>query len=285
MWLRQRSMVAVRISILMAILTMLCTPVHAQSQTPYGFWPHPAVDDQSGFVPIFNGRTLDGWSGDSTYWSVEHGSIVGKTTPSTLLKDHNNFIVWRGGAVRDFELRLRYRISSDGNSGVNYRSEDVPEIKGAMRGYQFDIDGSGAARVSRQIMAERGIKWPSFSVPGKLVEPPSEPRLTGNIYEELGRGVLAMAGTLGLTSPAAGARVDALLGDETIVARLARAAWNDVRIIARGNEIIHVLNGRVVAILIDNDDQQRQSGLLGLQAHVGPPSEVEFKDIRLKRFE
>ena len=32
---------------------------------------------QKGFVSIFDGKTLNGWEGDSAYWRVENGSIVG----------------------------------------------------------------------------------------------------------------------------------------------------------------------------------------------------------------
>src|SRR5690606_31394461 len=74
------------------------------------------------FKPIFDGKTLDGWEGDSTYWSVENGAIVGKITPATLLK-RNTFIIWKGGQPADFELKAEFRISAEGNSGINYRSE------------------------------------------------------------------------------------------------------------------------------------------------------------------
>ena len=50
---------------------------------------------QKGFVSIFDGKSLNGWEGDSTYWRVENGSIVGEITPTTLLK-RNSFLIWRG---------------------------------------------------------------------------------------------------------------------------------------------------------------------------------------------
>ena len=83
--------------------------------------------------------------GKSAYWRVENGAIVGEIVPSTVIKS-NTFIVWRGGTPADFELKLDYRISEGGNSGINYRSVVIPdpmtpENKFAMRGYQFDFDG------------------------------------------------------------------------------------------------------------------------------------------------
>ena len=95
---------------------------------------------EEGFVPIFDGKTLEGWLGDPQYWRVENGNLVGEVTPSTLLKT-NTFIIWQDGQPSDFELKLEFRIAEKGNSGVNYRSELVDSIPYALRGYQADIDG------------------------------------------------------------------------------------------------------------------------------------------------
>lgn len=75
--------------------------------------------DNEGFIPIFDGKTLNDWEGDSTYWWVEDGSLVGEILPSTIL-DRNTFIIWKGGTPGDFELKLSFRISANGNSGINY---------------------------------------------------------------------------------------------------------------------------------------------------------------------
>jgi hypothetical protein len=58
--------------------------------------------DDEGFRPIFDGKTLEGWEGDPTYWSVEDGNLKGEVTPETLL-DNNTFIIWKGGQPDDFE--------------------------------------------------------------------------------------------------------------------------------------------------------------------------------------
>src|SRR5689334_19911256 len=92
-----------------------------------------------GFVSIFDGKTLTNWKGDATYWRVENGNLVGEITPSTLLKT-NSFIIWQGGKPADFELTLEFKISSAGNSGINYRSEQLADVPNALKGYQADID-------------------------------------------------------------------------------------------------------------------------------------------------
>ena len=58
---------------------------------------------------------MNGWKGDSTYWSVENGVMTGTVTPATLL-NRNTFIIWQGQMPNDFELKVQFRVSSEGNS-------------------------------------------------------------------------------------------------------------------------------------------------------------------------
>ena len=130
--------------------------------------PEAVTGDEPGFQPIFDGKTLAGWEGNPTYWRVENGALVGEITPATVIKS-NTFIIWRGGKPKDFELKLDYRITRRGNSGINYRSVVVPDPvtpanKFAMRGYQCDLDG--------------------------------RKRYPGNNYEEKGRLFLAVRGQM-----------------------------------------------------------------------------------------
>ena len=41
----------------------------------------------------------------------------------------NTFLIWRGGAPGDFELKVEYRVSDRGNSGINYRSIELTDAK------------------------------------------------------------------------------------------------------------------------------------------------------------
>ncbi|MCB1021497.1 MAG: DUF1080 domain-containing protein, partial [Acidobacteria bacterium] len=131
------------------LLGALAATAAASAQQPYvpkqSDRPSALDGDEPSFEPIFDGKTLDGWEGDPVYWRVENGAIVGEITPATIVKS-NTFIVWKGGRPRDFELKLDYRITADGNSGINYRSTLIPDPvtpsnKFAMRGYQCDLDG------------------------------------------------------------------------------------------------------------------------------------------------
>ena len=123
-----------------ALLTLfLFLPCMMNAQPRF---PVPAPADEEGFVEIFDGKTLDGWDGDPIYWSVVDGVITGTITPETLL-ERNTFLIWRGGTPGDFELKLEYRVSAEGNSGINYRSAEVDGLPWALKGYQLDIDGKG----------------------------------------------------------------------------------------------------------------------------------------------
>jgi hypothetical protein len=238
--------------------------VRVGSQAPAGPYvprqsdrPTPIEGDEPGFEPIFDGRTLDGWDGDATYWRVENGALVGEIRPETVIKS-NTFIIWRGGRPRDFELKLDYRISADGNSGINYRSAVVadpvtPSNRFAMRGYQFDLDG--------------------------------RKRYPGNNYEEKGRLFLAVRGQVTRVVGTRAPIVLSTLGDADALAAVATDDWNAVHISARGNTLIHTLNGRLMSVVIDDDGAKRPAdGLIGVQVHVGPPMKVEYRNIRLKNW-
>jgi len=211
-----------------------------------------ATNDQAGFESIFNGQNLDGWEGDPKYWRVENGCLVGEVTPETLLTN-NSFLIWRGGTAADFELKLQYRISAKGNSGVNYRSEIWTNAPFAMRGYQADIDGAQ--------------------------------RYTGQNYEEKGRTFLALRGDISRVDADGRARVTGSVGDKTALTKfINNEDWNEYHLIARGNVLIHELNGHALSVVVDDDPAGRRfDGLIGVQVHVGPPMKVEFRDIRLKK--
>ncbi len=162
--------------------------------------------EEVGFQPIFDGKSMNGWDGDPDFWRVEDGSLIGQTTVDKQPKQ-NTFLIWRGGSPANFELKLQYRLTGF-NSGIQYRSIELPDIKWAMKGYQADMDG--------------------------------EQRFTGQIYEERGRGFLALRGQA--TYIAEGKKpglVGSLGRNNAELKGLIKAdGWNDVDIIARGNTLI-----------------------------------------------
>lgn len=214
----------------------------------------PALQE-SGFKPIFDGASLKGWDCDPNFWRVEGEAIVGETTAARQ-PTQNIFCIWRGGKPADFELKLDYRLTGadTGNSGVQYRSVELPEVANwVLKGYQADIDAKQ--------------QW------------------TGQIYEERGRTFLALRGQISYVPD--GKKVGAIgsVGDGEELKKLIKLNdWNEIHIIARGNTIIQLINGRVMSQLIDDDKSGRKmDGLIGIQLHrTTGPMKIEARKIRLK---
>jgi hypothetical protein len=93
-----------------------------------------AAADEAGFRPIFDGRTLAGWDGDSRLWSVKDGAIVGSTDGVTI--ENNTFLIYRKKQFGDFVLRAQAKLRNH-NSGIQFRSEELPGW--SCRGYQADM--------------------------------------------------------------------------------------------------------------------------------------------------
>ncbi len=213
-------------------------------------WP-VATNDESGFIQIFDGKTLAGWEGDTNYWRAEAGALVGEITPDKLLKQ-NSFIVWRGGETRDFELKVEYRITAQGNSGINYRSVMTTNGPWTMRGYQADIDGRN--------------------------------QYTGQNYEEKGRTFLALRGQMTRQVNDQLPQIIGTLGAmNELLAAIKTNDWNEYHLIVSGNVLTHILNGHTMSVVVDEDTANRKfDGLLGVQVHVGPPMKIEYRNFRLK---
>jgi hypothetical protein len=223
----------------------------AHAQLPSGFAPDTMLrNDLTGFVSIFDG-TLTNWDGDPTFWRVENNTIIGESTPEKVVKQ-NTFLIWRGGRLRDFELKAEVRLIGGGNTGIQVRSAEMPEVaRWVLAGYQADMDFTNG--------------------------------FSGMVYEERRRNILALPGTIG-RAVAGSRRTIGRLTDPAMVKGIVQInGWNRFHIIARGNTIVVMVNDQVTSVVIDDDPQNRAlEGLLGLQMHVGPPFRVEFRNIYLK---
>jgi hypothetical protein len=94
----------------------------------------PVVAAEPGFRPLFDGKTLIGWDGDPRLWSVKNGVLVGSTEGVELPR--NTFLISKE-SFQDFELRLEIKLRNH-NSGVQFRSERIPDTEWGVRGLQAD---------------------------------------------------------------------------------------------------------------------------------------------------
>lgn len=213
-----------------------------------------AKAEDDGWETIFDGKTLEGWDGNPDFWSVRDGAITGQTTAEKPTKG-NTFIIWRKGEVGDFELKAEYKIIG-GNSGIQYRSFEVPNNKWVIGGYQADFEagetysGICYGEKFRGILAGRGKKTAVKRIDGKVK------------VEEVG-----------------------VVGDsKEIQSKIKKEDWNEYHIVAKGFSFTHKINGVTTCELTDDDAQDRRaSGLVALQLHAGPPMTVQFRNIKLKR--
>jgi LmbE family N-acetylglucosaminyl deacetylase len=206
----------------------------------------PPPDPPEGFQAVFNGRDLGGWEGSPAFWSVEEGCLTGKADGTLKF---NRFITWRGGTLRNFELRVKVKVSPNGNSGLQYRGTERPDLgETVVTGYQCDV------------VANR-------------------PDYNGMLYEERGRRILAHTGEKVV--------IDAS-GQPWVVGQFplksfAPDQWHDYRVIAEGNHQRHWIDSHATVDVIDLDEKGRKlEGVLAVQVHVGPPMTIKYRDFFLK---
>jgi hypothetical protein len=208
------------------------------------------------FVSLFDGKTLDDWeTPDTSYWSIEDGAITGTISeahPCTV----NQYLVWRGGEIGDFELKLAHRLvkGSPNSGGIN-------------GGFQF-----------------RSLLLPDHDVAGYQVDNNHNTPWLVRLYDEHGRHDLALRGEsarLGMNLKRDVTPIEGVAGEP---AHFRLDEWHEYHLIAIGNHVELRVNGVKVAEFFDEDPTVRDmKGILALQLHSGPPMKAQFKDIRLKK--
>ena len=200
------------------------------------------------------------WDGDPKFWRAENGVIIGESTPEKVVGP-NTFLIWKGAAPGDFEMKVEIRMNST-NSGIQYRSRMLPPHEGQqapntghawrLGGYQMDLDFAN--------------QYP------------------GQLYEEAGRGFLAERGTVTyIAKDGTKGMIGNLESAEALKALFKPGDWNQFHLIARGNTLIHIVNGHVTAVCVDDDVKGRSmGGLIGFQLHSGPPMKLEIRNVAIK---
>lgn len=211
----------------------------------------PRPDDE-GFVSIFDGVSLRGWeTPDTSYWTIEDGAITGTISEAHPLSV-NQYLVYEGGDVADFELKLMHRLT--GTPGIN-------------GGFQF-----------------RSLLLPDHDVAGYQVDNNHDTPWLVRLYDEFGRHDLALRGESTKYVLGGAKSVTPIEGIAGQPAHFKLDEWHEYHLIARGTHLELRINGIKVAEVFDDDPVQNDlSGILALQLHSGPPMKAQFKDVRLKK--
>jgi Domain of Unknown Function (DUF1080) len=229
--------------------------------------------DHTGYTSLFDGKTLTGWDGRPGLWRVEDGAIVGETIPEKF-PDHafpNTFLINHGVEARDFDLKLEIKVEKGGGSGIQYRSSV----------------GTPSGPVARQGYPAEDPRWVMFGPQADFWYPVSAQaaEYTGQLYSQnTSRGAIVLRGQV-QSLPGKNPQQVGLIGDRgKLAAYVKDGEWNQYRIIARGGVIVHILNGQLMAVLIDDDPASSNSvsGLFGLQLE-GVPCKVSFRNLWLKK--
>lgn len=199
---------------------------------------------------IFNGTDLTGWKGSPDNWTVVDGTIVGTTTDENPLP-YNQFLIYKGEPVEDFELTAELKLTSDGNnSGIQYRAQLRPDLGDyVVSGYQCDM---------------HPFVWAN-----------------GMLYDEKGRGIVAKRGMKAVVTPEGKAMQ---VGDLPMTPEFNTGEWSTYKITVKGNHHIHEVNGVQTVDVYDHQEAERElSGVIAFQIHKGPAMKVEIRNVTLKR--
>ncbi len=165
---------------------------------------------------------------------VEGGALSSARAPKPTRSSRTHSSSTAAASPADFELKVEFRINST-NSGVQYRSKQLQPneatatrpASGCSKGYQADIDFAN--------------------------------QFTGMLYEERGRGFLAPRGKLGYIAPEGSEGTVGAAREQPTSSRPTSRTGTGINsiVIARGNTLIHILNGHVTAVFVDDDVKNR----------------------------
>jgi hypothetical protein len=230
------------------------------------------IDEHTGYKQIFDGKTFTGWDADPSIWRIENGVMVGETFEGK--PKGNNYIVYRGDKTRDFDLKLQMKIEKGGGGGIQYRSvTGIPWTRPQPAGQppydlRFMMTGPQA----------------DFWFPVRAVTA----SFTGQWYSEnTMQGILAYRGQVTQALPGQTNRLVATIGDKQALGGYVLVnEWNDYEIIARGGVMMHIMNGQLMAIFIDDnkDSVNNQPGLIGFEIE-SQPCKISVRDIWLRKFD
>jgi len=256
--------------------------------TPFDF------ADNEGWVSLFDGQTLNGWDGDTRFWSVKDGAIY--VEPTCEKPTGTIYLVWQGGEVGDFLLKFESKGTGNVNGGMQYRSymtaDNNVNLKYPGRGGGGFLanaggggrgpGGPGRGGPGAGRGAGGGGRGPQCANPGT---PPSRAeeakwdmagpqfdfdannRYPGQYYEQASaRFIAAAPGTIVLAEPGQRKVLATIADKATLDSWFKKDDYNQFLLVAKGNTSSMFMNGHLISVFIDNDPAYfRPSGKIGLE--------------------
>jgi hypothetical protein len=211
--------------------------------------PRPLdFNDHDGYVSLFDGKTLNGWDGNPKIWRAENGTIIGESTPTN--PSGNTYLVYRGTEAKDFDLKFEIKIDGNGGSGMQYRSKSgIPWLAPVAPNLQ-------PVNLDWMLTGPQADFWPSRIYSGQFYSENTPMRIIawrGQVVEGAGVENRRLMGTIADRKA---------LGDFE-----KKNDWNQYTVIARGGTFMHIMNGQLMSVLIDDDpsSSNNQSGLIGIE--------------------
>ena len=231
--------------------------------------PEPMdFNDHRGYVPLFDGVSLKGWDGNPKFWRVENGAIVGESTPEN--PSGNTYIAYRDVVAKDFTLKFEIKIEGSGGSGLQYRSKTgLPWLRPIPANVTANV---GPVNLAWMMTGPQADFWPSQIYTGQFYSentPMGIMAFRGQVVEGAGLGAKRMMGTI---------------GDRSTLGALVKANdWNQYTVVARGGTFIHIVNGQLMAVMIDDDPESsnNQPGIFGIE--IEATTKVSVRNIWLKK--
>ncbi len=209
-------------------------------------------NDHEGYSSLFDGVSLKNWDGHPKFWRVENGAIVGESTAKN--PSGNQYLVYRGLEAKDFTLKFEMKVDGRGGTGFQYRSKTgIPWLMPMSPVVTANV---GPVNLKWMMTGPQADFWPSEIY-------------TGQFYSEnTPMRIIAWRGQLVESYGLARKRLMGKLGDRRALGEwVKKDDWNQYTVIARGGTCIHIVNGQVMAVLIDDDpaSSNNQSGLFGIE--------------------
>jgi hypothetical protein len=246
-----------------------------------------AYDDYTGYTKLWDGATLTNWDGETDVWSIQDGMLHADTTKTP--GQHHIHYRGPGAVMRDFDLKVEAKLSATGaNGGIQYRSRLLHASRGGSiqdpLGKSFPAGVTTVAQATSAGLTTGGNPW---QVSGYQFDLDSDNRYSGMLYEGQGRGIVMSPGLMVELMPDRPVRIGTVTETPGALFHPHQGLggeWQQIQIIARGNTLTHMINGKVISVIVDDNPTARAfQGILSLQLEGS--GQIWYRNVYVKAIE